>query len=88
MSVSCVEFGSRNLVRLATFLHFRHVRTVHSHSVLQIYAWLNGRYNSIVVHRSCVVKVPKFGIGPGDNEQNANRLCRHSSADHSRLVIR
>ena len=33
-------------------------------------------------------QVPKFGIGPADNEQNANRLCRHSSADHSRLVIR
>lgn len=52
------------------------------------YAWLSGRCNSIVVHNSCVVKVPKFGIGPADNEQNANRLCRHSSADHSRLVIR
>jgi len=29
-------------------------------------------------------QVPKFGIGPADNAQNAN-LCRHSSADHSRL---
>lgn len=33
-------------------------------------------------------QVPKFGISPADDEQNANRLCRHSSADHSRLVIR
>jgi hypothetical protein len=82
MSVSCVEFGSRNLVRLATFLHFRHVTTVHSRCVLppanrSTLGQMEGAVASWSIATVLLSQVPKFGIGPADNVRNANRLCRH-----------
>jgi hypothetical protein len=49
---------------------------------------MEGAVASWSIETVLLSQVPKFGIGSVDNAQNANRLCRHSSTDHSRLVIR